>query len=232
MPEKSAWLTIWTSPRETIRRILSDNPKHGLWRLATIYGFVSLLGAFQSFSKGSHVELWVIFFASLIFAPIWGYILFSVWSGVMTWVGHLFKGNGDFQGIRAAYAWSCLPVLVNAALWIVMIVLFGSVLFIEGGTTFHTFPEGMGILLAVLLLGKVIMSIWSLVIYLNALAEVQQFSILRAIGNIVVSGIVFGIAIGILIFIGLYLIGLGAEEARVTTSAMFQVLHTKLIYTA
>ena len=232
MSDKSAWLTIWTRPRETIQRILSDNPKQGLWRLATICGFVSLLSGFQSLSMGSQVELWVIFLVSLIFAPIWGYILFSVWSGVMTWVGRLFKGNGDFQGIRAAYAWSCVPVLVNALLWIVMIVFFGSALFIEGGTTFQTFPLGMGILLSLLLLGKVIMSIWSLVIYLNALAEVQQFSVLRAIGNIVVSGIIFVIAFGILIFVSLYLIGLGVQEAGVTTSAIFQMLHGKLIYTA
>ncbi len=232
MPEKSAWLTIWTKPRETIRRIISDNPKQGLWRLATIYGFVSLLSTFQSLSMGSQVGVWFIFIISLIFAPIWGYILFAIWSGVMTWIGRLFRGNGDFQGLRAAYAWSCVPLLVNGLLWIVMILLFGSALFTAGGTTFHTFPQGMGILLSFLLFGKVIMSIWSLVIYLNAVAEVQQFSILRAIGNVVVSGIIFGIALGLLSFLGIYLIGLGAQEAGVATSAMFQILHGKLIYTA
>src|SRR3989338_9109347 len=102
MPEKSAWLTIWTKPRETIRRILSDHPREGLWRLATIYGFVSILSTFQSISLGSQVGPWAILIISLVFAPLWGYVLFGVWTAIMLWVGRLFRGNGDFQGLRAA----------------------------------------------------------------------------------------------------------------------------------
>lgn len=207
MSEKNAWLSIWAHPRETIRRIVAENKDKSLWLLASIYGFSSLLSSFQSLSLGSIFGVLPIFLLALIFAPIWGYVAFSIWSWVVTWSGKWLKGSGDFRGVRAAYAWSCVPLVVSDLIWLAMLVLFGVSLFMSPAAGGQVFPQGQMALLLVLLLAKVVLSVWSLVIYINTLAEVQKFSALRAIGNIVIAGILIGVVVGILSILSMYIVG-------------------------
>lgn len=222
MTEKSAWVTIWVHPRATIRRIVTENKKQSLWLLAAIYGFSALLGTFQSFSLGSVIGMIPIFVLAVILAPIWGYIAFAIWSWFVFWTGKWFKGLGDFQSVRAAYAWSSVPIAVSDLLWIVMLVMFGSTLFSMQPNA-PIFSQAQSIVLLVLLFGKVVFSIWSLVIYLNTLAEVQQFSILRAIGNVIIAGLFVAIIVGVLSALSLYVLGAPLEQST-PASAAFQIL--------
>ena len=222
MSEKSAWLTIWVSPRATIRRIVAENAKKSLWILAAIYGFSAILSSFQSLSAGFVVKMLPIFILAVIFAPIWGYVAFAIWSWVVMWTGKCFKGQGDFQAIRASYAWSCVPLVGSDLIWIAMILLMGSQLFTPSVAQ-QAYPTGQTLLLLSFLLGKVVFSVWSLVIYLNALAEVQKFSILRAIGNVVFAGILIGIVAGAFCVLSMYILGVPVEQTP-QPSAAFQIL--------
>ena len=220
MSEHNPWLSIWTQPRATIRKIITVNPKRSLWLLAAIYGFSSLLNSFQSATLGTQMGMLPIFLIALILSPIWGFIVFGVWSWVVSWTGKWLKGRGDFQEVRAAYAWSCVPLTINGLLWIVMILIFGHVLFLnfpEG----HALNNGQATALFLILIAKVVLAIWSLVIYLNALAEVQQFSVLRAIGNVILSGIIIGVVLGILWTLSLYAMGAAVGSSHTT----FHILH-------
>jgi hypothetical protein len=187
------WISIWTEPRKTIAKIVEENPKRDLWKLAAIYGFLSFMNGSQSFVLGDKVQFLLILFFSIILAPIWGMIVFGVWSWVVQLIGKLLKGQASFSFVRAAFAWSCVPLIVNILFWILLLILFGGSLFQMGQLT-----TGPTIILTFILIGKVIVMIWSLVIYINALAEVQKFSIGRSIANIILAWIAIGIVIAIL----------------------------------
>ena len=220
MPEKSPWLSIWTKPRATIRRIVDENPKRSLWLLAAIYGFSSLLNSFQSVSLGFTLGLIPLVLVALILSPIWGFAVFSVWSWVISWTGRWLKGEGDFQKVRAAYAWSCVPLAVNDLLWLAMILFFGLPLFLNF-PEHHYLTDGLATLLFAILIGKVVLAIWSLVIYLNALAEVQRFSVLRAIGNVILAGLFISAAL--LIFWTLLMAIAGGSLGH--PNAAIQIIH-------
>ncbi|HSX11333.1 MAG TPA: Yip1 family protein [Chlamydiales bacterium] len=202
MEHHNPWLSIWTSPRATIARIVRENPNRSLWLLAGIYGFCSLMNMFQSAALGNAMGPLGLLILAIVLAPFWGYICFAVWSAFVTWVGKLFKGQGTFKTIRAAYAWSCVPIVINIPLWLLMVVLFGHQLFLNFPDA-HMMPNGIVTLMFVILIVKVALAIWSLVIYLNALAEVQSFSILRAILNVVVTAV----ALSVILFIIWSLLG-------------------------
>ncbi|HSX37403.1 MAG TPA: Yip1 family protein [Chlamydiales bacterium] len=194
--DKTHWIKIWTEPRKTISKIVSKDPNQNLWILAWIYGFLSLLNGSQSLLLGDYVHFALILVLSILIAPFWGMLIFSVWSWVVQGIGKILKGQGNFSSIRAAFAWSCVPLIINIFLWMLLLFIFDSSLFQTpqmGG--------GMGLLIFILI-AKLIVIIWSLVIYINALAEVQQFSIARSIINILISWIVVGAAIA-LIWIGI-----------------------------
>jgi hypothetical protein len=186
------WLSIWTKPKETIARVVAENPNKGLWVLAWIYGFCSLMNLFQSAVIGNSLGIGAILVVAIVLAPLWGYASFCVWSAVVHWVGKWFKGQGTFKTVRAAYAWSCVPIAVNVPLWLLMVALFGHQLFLNFPDA-HLMPQSSIMIMFVILIIKVILAVWSLVIYLNALAEVQGFSVLKAILNVVVAGVILGV---------------------------------------
>lgn len=197
MTQSNPWLTIWTKPRATIASVVSENPNRSLWWLASIYGICSLLNLFQSMALGKEFGLGLILILSVILAPFYGYISFAIWSWFVLWTGRWFKGKGTFQTVRASYAWSCVPILVNIPLWAMVVVLFGRPLF-AGMLEAQTLPMAWMYTLFAILIIKVIVAIWSLVIFLNALAQVQNYSITRAILNVIVAGLILGIVFFIL----------------------------------
>src|SRR3990167_2214880 len=195
------WLSIWSKPKATILQVVSEDPKRGLWILAFVYGVLALFNVSQALALGYVLSLFTILFFSVVLAPIWGIICFWIWSGIVYWVGKLFKGKGNVVLIRAAYAWSCTPLIWSIVLWCVMLFVFGVSLF-------QNFPENYPLLewqiflLFGILVVKMIIAVWSFVIFINALAAVQQFSIGLAILNIVVSWIVL-VGLALIIWLGI-----------------------------
>lgn len=223
MTKKSPWATIWVHPRATIRRIVNENPNQSIWLLAWIYGFSALLGSFQSFSLGSSLGIIAIFIIALVLAPLWGYIVFTVWSWVVLWTGKWLKGTGSFQEVRAAYAWSNVPIIVSDVIWIIMLVMFGARIFVTQADNTPAIPQGFAIGLLGLLFIKVVFSIWSLVIYLIALSEVHRFSVMRAIGNVIISAIIVGIVMAVFGMLGVFMMGSPSEQTPKTAAVIFQL---------
>ena len=203
----SPWISIWTRPKETIRNIVMANPNRSLWLLAAIYGFSSLLNIFQSAGLGANLGVMPIVLFAVILSPIWGYAMFALWSWIVLVTGKIFRGRGEYQTVRAAYSWSCVPLVFNVAFWFILIALFGRDLFFAIGEDRLTQLEVTT--LFVILIAKVVLAIWSLVIYLNTLAEVQHFSVLRSIGNVILAGIVLCLGFTLLWMLSMKLLGTG-----------------------
>jgi len=191
------WLTMWTRPRATIRAIVTENPNRSLWLLAAIYGFSGILNAFQTAELGSRFPAWALVLIAMIFSPLWGYVLFSLWGWLVSVAGKLLKGEGSFGAVRAAYAWSCVPLAVNVVLWLLLVMVMGRQIF-QNFVDSHLMSQAQILILFVLLIGKMAFVIWAIVLYLNALAEVQKFSILRAIGNVIIAGVMAGVILAII----------------------------------
>lgn len=175
------WRSMWTHPRATIRMIVAENPKKSLWVLAFISGLNSLFGFWGPIFLGGIVPL----LAMLVLAPFMGLLLFAIWSGLLLLTGRVLKGQGDFQQIRAAQAWASLPLLVVIGLNFILIMIS---LIMMTTSQIVMMPNAVLILFNLAKLG---FSIWSLVLFLGALAEVQRFSVIRAVGNLAMAIILF-----------------------------------------
>lgn len=186
------WAQIWCSPRATIRQIVAESPNRSLWCLAAIYGFSSLLNTFQSLFLGLYMPVLGILILAALLSPLWGYVCFTVWSWIVTFTGRWLKGQAPFQAVRAAYSWSCVPLLINIPFWLLLAALFGQDLFVNfsQGTVL---TNGQATFLFLVVLIRLVAAVWSLVLYINTLAEVQGFSVLRSIGNILLSGIIIAV---------------------------------------
>lgn len=147
--------------------------------------------------------IWGTLILAIVVSAIYGYVSFSIWSWFVTWVGKFFKGQGQFKTIRASYAWSSVPLILNIPLWLLMVALFGHQLFLNMPDA-HLLSGWKVFVLFLVMIAKVILAIWSLVIYINALAEVQKYSVIRAILNILVAGVIVFIISLVLWYLILY----------------------------
>ena len=188
------WFRIWVSPRRTIRRIVDIDPTRRFVWLSLIYGFPMLLQIAQSLSLALYFSWPVILITALIFATFIGMLGISVTAGLLTWVGKWIGGVGAFTQVRAAVAWSNVPSLVTGLIWLIWIFLFKDSLFYEGVLKTNVGGMAQWILLSLAAL-QFIASVWSFVLLLINLSEVQGFSVWKALLNVILPFVLIVIAL-------------------------------------
>lgn len=178
-PQRSPWRTIWFSPRRTIRRIV-DSDARPSWvpvvaLAALTQGFMSLQldpndGTLSLSRSAMPVMIGVL---QLVFGVLVGPFL-------LAFVGSWFGGDADPTEIRQAVAWSYVPVAV-AAVCVIPPLLFGGP---AGPDDTPQTPLQWIALVSVLAIG--LASLWAFVLEVITLAEVQRFSIIRALACIAI----------------------------------------------
>lgn len=176
------WISMWTRPRDTIRQIVDSNPEHLVLVLAAIAGFANTLNRASTKNMGDLYEWPLIFLAAAIIGPIAGIIGLYIGGALIRWAGGWMGGDASPENIRAAMAWSGVPVIWALLLWIPELLLFGQEMFT---TEIQRIEDEPG--LAYVLLGfaaiEITIAIWAFIIFLKCLGQVQGFSAWKALGN-------------------------------------------------
>lgn len=212
----SPWLTMWTRPRETIRRIIYYDPKRDVLILATLHGFVFalmlVLYPFLSIALASNMAYEVpeiqaselsglpsISFTALaigigicaIVGPIAGLINLYLYGWLLRVTGRWLGGTAYPVEVRAALAWSAVPRLWGAILLIPQLVLIVYVLYANAVNSYiPTVP--LLVVLGIIFLIQFTISVWWLIVLLKCLGEVHGFSAGRALlAGIISVGMVY-----------------------------------------
>ena len=168
----SPWLSIWFSPRQTIRRIVDSDAPPKWWPVIALVMFGELFVDAQFDSEGA-LDL------SRSFTPVIVGALQTVLSVVvapflLAWVGSWLGGQADPKEIRQAVVWSYAPLAVAGLLGI--------------PTAFATDASSVGVVLVAGILGvaAIVCALWAVVTLVITTAELQRFSILRSVANNVI----------------------------------------------
>ena len=185
------WLTIWTAPRATVRRIARVDPRRHVLLLTCLAGIGQSLDRASLRNLGDQYSLPTIFAIASDAGPLGG--LFGLWllSHLIRLTGHWIGGTGDRDLIKTAMAWASVPAVCSLVLWIPQIVLFGSDMFTAQTPRIDAQP---GLLMAfyATALADVVLGIWSIVLLCNTIAEVQGFrSAWRGLLNLLLAGLTF-----------------------------------------
>jgi hypothetical protein len=194
------WLTMWTRPRETIKAVVHYNPDHHFFLLSGIYGFAMLLQAAQNFSLGQTMLPGLILLIALILAVPIGWLSFSVVGCLILWCGKWIGGKGNFKQIRAALAWANITNIVNILMWLLLLTSFGGSVFFSGFPSTPMVGQDLVIVLIVFIV-QLVATIWSIVLLLKALGEVQGFSAWKALLNVILPLIIIFVACWIITWI-------------------------------
>ncbi len=109
------WLSIWFSPRKTVRYLLDTNPKRAFFKLCFISSlsfFVYKEGFFLSlvFLKKPLFPIYLALSLLIFFAVG---ILFILFETTLTYLsGRILKGKASWIELRSVVSWSRLPLIV------------------------------------------------------------------------------------------------------------------------
>jgi hypothetical protein len=174
------WATIWTRPRATIRRIVESDVGYQVTFLAILSG--ALIWLERRWSNPSTAAAFpMLVVIAVIVGAVLGIIELYVNGALLKWAGAALGGVGSYAEVRAALAWSRVPVIVAVSIGVLAILLGtdGPMLGVES--------SGSG---ASLLLLHGALVTWGFVVMLKCIGEVHRFSAWRALGSILLIAVV------------------------------------------
>lgn len=186
----SPYVTMWIHPRQTLKKILQSGAKEGFFILAFFYGLVQALNLLQILSTGQDLSLWMNLILSSILALPIGVLYFYISSFFFYYVGKLIKAGGSFLDVRAAMSWANVTQIISGFITFAMALYFQNGFFMKD-FLMQPFENTPLILVTLFLLTQIVLSVWTFVIFVGALAEAQRLSIPKSLLNIALVVIVY-----------------------------------------
>lgn len=188
-PHANPWVGMWYRPRATIRSLLAAQPTHREHILATLSAFSDGLGVAVWRNWGDRFALVDIFALCLLFAPLNMLVYLYLYPVLARWTGRWLGGRGTTAEIRTATAWSFVPLVWLALLWIPELALFGAELFQRDQPTLAD-SRWRTVAFFGLLGLEVAVTLWFIAVFFVGLAEAQRFPIWKAPLNFILAWLV------------------------------------------
>jgi len=188
------YLSMWTHPRSTIRAIIDADPKsnirYGILYLVTIFALQNMLFYANWWSIGTQISSSTILIAGIFLSPFVGMAWVYIAGWIFYFTGRWLHGHAPASHLRSALAWSKIPVSINLLTWLVFIILDPKMAFVLNG----------GLPSAILLNAiNLFTGIWSFILLVQAVREIQKFTIGRALINIVMGWVIYFLVVMIFI---------------------------------
>ncbi|MBX7065725.1 MAG: YIP1 family protein [Parachlamydiales bacterium] len=170
------WITMWNQPRSTIRAIAFNRPTFGIYYLAIIYALQGFFFYANWWSLGVRTNYPFYLTLGIIVSPLIGILWLYLMGEFFYLSGRLLKGTATRRQLRAAVAWSALPFTITLAMWVMLLFWSPEYVFIQDSG-----PHSSIFINFITLIAK----IWSFILLIQSLRELQHFSTGKAILNVV-----------------------------------------------
>lgn len=184
------WTSMWLQPRATIRQVIRENPEQSLAVLAGVAGVSKAWDRAVSRSLGDSIPFLGVVAMGIVIGFLAGIASLYLGARLVRWTGEWIGGRAEIENLRAAIAWSNVPVVWVFPLWLIELAVFRSELFTTATPRLDANPS-LGYMLVGLGVLEIIAGVWGFVLMLKAIGEVQGFSAWKALGNLLLVILVF-----------------------------------------
>jgi hypothetical protein len=187
---------VWTAPRETVDRVLRADAAGLVIAVAWLSGVLDVLQT--SALRGSLKPHWGPFVGllAMFMGPLLGFAYFEVAGTVAASMGRLLGGVGHAAETRVALACGTIVELVALPLWVPVLAVYGLEMF-----TTERSPAPAGLLAFAGL--QALLWLWAWGLRIACLAEVHDFSIVRAVLTVLLAWLaVVVVIVGAVIVLG------------------------------
>lgn len=198
--DKDIFIKLLTSPREAFKYI--NDYKYGkhLYLLLFIAGMVRTFDRASTKNMGDNYSIWTIIAICVIFGGLFGWITYYIYSALVIWTGNWLNGKGDIQSILRVFAYAFFPSIFILLLLVPQIAIYGNELF-KSDNDLYNLASTQSFILYFILFAEFALGIWSFVLCVIGISEVQKLSIVKSILNLLLPAILFIFLILVLVFL-------------------------------
>ena len=206
MTDSEIFTQIWSQPRRVFRYINATQYESYLAALVAMLGISNAFDNAVSRNLGDEMPLVVVILLCVLLGGVTGWISTFIYAALIKWVGTWFEGKAEnTQAIFRMLGYGSLPIVASLPLLLAQLMVFGNGLFQADlgnydGSLFHNvILFGSGII-------EIGLAIWSFILILVGLSEIQGFSLGKAFLNILlpVLIIVIPLAVILVLFLDLW----------------------------
>ena len=174
---------IWTSPRKVFAYINDNHYDKFLIVLLFLAGIARAFDRAVGKDMGDKAPLWMIVVLAIVIGGLLGWISYLIYAAFVSWTGKWLNGQGNTRSILRIMAYASIPSCLALVLLIPKIGVYGNELFMSDGDLTSAGWIGNVIFWSSFLLGLVL-EIWSIVLFVIGVSEVQKFSKWKAFFNL------------------------------------------------
>jgi len=186
------FFSIWVVPRATIRRIIETNPRKFVTGIGWLTGALGAL-VFEVQASNSaaltSIPRWAVAMGPVTLAMsaftlgLAGVGIIYALAFVFRWAGSLVGGVGDLIEVRAAVAWSWVPLIVLAIVAVIAAISAPAANSWTASTTLDPYQIPYSYM------AEAALAVWAVFIAMQTLGEVHRLSPRRAAGMLAVGTI-------------------------------------------
>jgi len=180
---KNPWLSVWLYPELTIARILSLNPKYGIYMLGSLGGVLQAMNLAEVLHAKDFILENDMFLVVLIFGlgSILGILNMHLTAYVLKLTGKWFNidGKGKYSDLVAVVAWANIVAIPFLAIYAVEILFFGMTIFTKIGFE-EMVQTGTSEFLTMI---QAFFQVWYIVMFVKMIRCVQQIKTIKAVFN-------------------------------------------------
>ena len=198
LTEEEIFTQIWFSPRKVFKYIDENKFDKYVYILLFLAGIVRAFDRASIDNTGNNLSLLTIVLTCIILGGLLGWISFYIYAALLSWTGEWLNGRGSTKSLLRMLSYSMIPSVIALLFLIPQILLFGNEIF---QSNLDINVNGM---LSVLVyystsILEIALGIWTLVLLVIGISEVQKISIWNAILNMILPGIIIIVPIMIII---------------------------------
>lgn len=198
---KDIFSKIWVFPRAVFRFIEAKKLDEYVYILLILNGICNAFDRAVDRNLGDHLSLGVIILGCVLLGGLLGWISLAIYAALLSWTGKWVGGQADSKSLLRVLAYGTIPSIVASIFLIPQIGIYGIALFQQDGDI-----TGGSVLQNVVFWGamflEVVLAIWSFIITLIGVSEIQQISILKAFLNLLLPILIF--VVPLLIIAGIF----------------------------
>jgi hypothetical protein len=198
--EKDIFIKLLTSPREAFKFINDYKYEKHLYILLFLAGMVRTFDRASTKNMGDNYSIWTIIAICVIFGGFFGWITYYIYSALISWTGSWMNGKGNTQSVLRIFAYAFFPSIFILILLIPQIAIYGNELF-KSDNDLYSLASMESIVLYVILFVEFALGIWSLILCVIGISEVQKLSIGKSILNLLLPAILFVFIILVLVLL-------------------------------
>jgi len=200
LTDKEIFLRIWTSPRLVLKYINDKEYGEYVTILLVFAGILSAFDRAMAKNLGDQMPLWGVICICIAGGALFGWLSFYIYAALVSWTGDLLHGEGDTESILRIMSYAKIPAVVFIVPYAMQIAIYGNKLF-QSNVTIVSFDWLGSIFFYSCMALSLVLSIWSIVLIIIGISEVQKLSIWKSILNLLLPILVIGVPIFIIIFL-------------------------------